>query len=194
MIEIDSFSLSLAQIRLNLSGSRSVVISFPGTSTWGVFFKGSSDGSALDDDNDGLEEALSEITDLNLVRHDSAIGDVSLHISPLHKSLGMIEELANNTAGQLDVPPFTATGLARSSFAVFVEIVIDENTFHTSAPFHLQSVISHKPPAPGTKYIDLFSSELELLDKSNQPTGNYMKIDYYIPNFILSTGNDCVLH
>jgi len=194
IFEIDTFDLSLVQIRLILSKSRTVVISLPGTSQWNVFFEGSTyDGSALDDDNDGLDDVISEISNLNLARLDSTLGNVSMHLYSRNRTLGIMEELANFTPGRLDVPPFTATGAVRSSFAAFVEIVIDKKIYHTSLPYHLQSDLYHKPPAPGTKYIDPFSSSLELLDESDLPTGNYMKIDYYIPNFILSPGNTWML-
>jgi len=63
------------------------------------------------------------LTELELTG-TSSLGPMTVKLDPARVSLGEIEELANNTPGTLDLPPFTATGTAFSFFDVFLQVEV----------------------------------------------------------------------
>lgn len=179
--ETDSFPNSYARIRLILPDASTEYVSLIGPSIWQVFFEGASAGKANDDNGNGLDDVATELTNLNLVGTGSAVGPVILRVNSLWKSIGGIEEMANNTPGTLDVPPFTATGMASSFFDVYAEIEINGQIFHTKQTQRLHKNINHKPPMQGVTYTSLSPTPLILYNESGDPTAMNMIIDSYIP-------------
>ena len=120
-VEEDYFEETTALVQLVGSGPNDVPVSFVlrGPSEAHVFFEGPSEGDAFDDDDNGLDEVETELISLDLTD-----GAVSLRLRPGRRSPGEIEEQENNTAGRLDVRPFTQIGRADSFFDVFFEIQI----------------------------------------------------------------------
>ena len=126
-------------------------------------------GTAVDADGDGLDEVPTELVQLELVGMSSK-GPVLLRLDPDSPATGQIEEQANNTPGVLDLPPFTAAGLADSFFDVFVEIELGGNVYQSAAAERLQAVISAAPAAPGETYATyLGMTPIDLLDNNGKP-------------------------
>lgn len=84
------------------------------------------------------------------------MGPVHVHLNPFRISWGEIEERANNTAGVLEVPPFTEMGSADSFFDVFVMITVETPNgpivLLNHDPKVMRTVIFHKPPEEGATY------------------------------------------
>jgi len=177
--EIDVFPVSLAQITLALPDGSSEVVNLAGPTTVEVSIPPT--GQAGDSDGDGLDDVATVMTDLEL-RGSSSFGPVLVTLDPNKKTIGQIEEKANNTPGILDVPPFAATGTADSFFDVNYEIHIGGRVFHARGPIHMTSVITHKPPAPGDTYVNPFTEPVELLDANGNPTGIKIVKEVHTPN------------
>jgi len=101
---------------------------------------------------------------------------------PYRQSLGEIEELANNTPGILDVPPFTVTGQAESYFDLFFEVEAGGVVMHGEQPARLRAMISHKPPRPNEVYLDLDPQPIDLVDINGNPTGVRVMNEALSPN------------
>jgi len=69
----------------------------------------------VDNDLDGREEVQTEMVQLDLAGLSPRLGPVRVRLNPHLRSLGQLEEATNNTAGVLDVRPFTNTALRRVS-------------------------------------------------------------------------------
>jgi hypothetical protein len=177
-VEIDYFPNTTAQITLQSPSGQSEVVSLSGPTTVKVNIP--PNGAAADSNGNGLDDVATEITQLDL-DGTSSMGPVMVTLNPGHRSFGMIEEVANNTPGILDIPPFTATGMANSFFDVFVEITVNGQTLHPSNAVHMTSLIHHKPPAPGDSYVNPFTQPIPLLDANGNPTGFYLLSEVHTP-------------
>jgi hypothetical protein len=178
-IEVDSFGNTLAEIVLQLPSGAYEAVQLAGPTTVHVFIP--SNGAATDTDGNGLDDVMSEMVQLDLTGN-SSLGPVSVHLDPAHPSMGRIEERTNNTPGILDVPPFTPTGSANSFFDIFLELEIDGVILHPSTPLHMESVITHKPPAPGDTYVNPFTQPVDLLDANGRVTGVRIVREVHVPN------------
>jgi len=167
-VEVDIFPNTFAQITLAKPDGGTEVVNLSGPTTVEVLI--GLNGQAGDTDGDGLDQVPTEMTQLDL-RGISSLGPVQVTLDPSHRSVGEIEEKANNTPGILDVPPFAATGAADSSFAVYYLIKVGDRAFHPAEPIKMTSVIHHKPPGPGDDYVNRFTEPVELLDENGKPTG-----------------------
>ena len=137
-----------------------------------VYFEGASEGSANDGNGNGRDEVRTEMLELNLMGVSPTLGPVHIRLNPNLPSLGEIEETANNTAGVLDLPPFTPTGTAESYFNLFFQVEAGGQTFYTVVPKRMSSVITHKPPGPTDYYQNV--EKIPLLDANGNPTGYYL--------------------
>jgi hypothetical protein len=177
--EIDSFPVSLAlltiqttngQETLKLAGPTVVQVSIP------------EEGWAADVDGDGLDSVPTEMQFLTLKGLTKARQKVTLSLDSTQPTLGQIKEQVNNTPGTLDLPPFTAQGTADSFFDVFVEVDIDGQKFKPSGSLHMQSVLAHKPPGPRDRYVNPFTTPIDLLDANGKPTGIQLVKEIHVPN------------
>src|SRR6266700_2529635 len=181
--EIDVFPYSLAQITLQAPGAAPEVVTLAGPTTVQVGI--GPNGEAADTDGNGLEQVPTEITQFEVRGTSQLFGPITVRLRdpslpPYHRSLGQIEEQSNQTQGILDVPPFTAAGMANSFFDVFFEVDVGGRVFHNNAPKRMQSIISHKPPAPGE--TDVGSEPTQLFDQKDQPTGIIIGASRHTPN------------
>jgi len=111
---------------------------------------------------------------------------VTVRLNEARPSVGEIEELANNTPGVLDLPPFAATGAADSFFDIFVELEVGRRgqfqVLHTQEAIRLASEITHKPPARGEVYRNAPTGPVELFNANGQPTGVKLVREIHVPN------------
>ncbi len=141
-----------------------------GASSVLVFFEGGNEGDADDENDNGLDEVATEIVSLDL-RGYSSWGVITETGRTDLPTRGEIEEQVNNTPGTLDVDPF-APGSADSFFDVWPEITLAGNRLHTFVTLPLSTVINHKPPQNGERYVTVASPEAELVDAaSGTPSG-----------------------
>jgi hypothetical protein len=181
IVEIDQFEYSSGQIELQLPDGSSERISLGGTSTMAVYFEGTTEGLANDDDDDGLDEVPTEIVALNLTG-SSSFGNVNMHLHPLVLASGEMEEASNTTTGILDITPFDSGGTwtVDSFFDVYFEIEIGGMTLRTEEPIRWISDITHKPPAPNDIYQS--QEQVELFDEAGNFTGLLLTANEYHPN------------
>jgi hypothetical protein len=178
-VEVDYFPNTTAQITLQYPGGGSEVVALNGPTTVNVNIP--PNGAASDTDGSGLDEVSTEMTQLEL-SGVSSMGLVKVSLNPNLRSLGEIQETANNTPGILDIPPFTAGGTANSFFDIFVDVQIGAQTFHPAGPLHMNGLITHKPPGPGDTYTNTFLTPVPLLDANGNPTGFQILREVHTPN------------
>lgn len=129
-----------------------------------VFFEGTKEGEADDDDMDGFDEVETELAAIELRGH-SVMGPVSIGLRGDLTSSGEIAERTNEHAGILEVAPFDDAGVAAESFFdVWPEISIGEALFQTASALHVESLIGHKPPLDGERYVNPYLHPEELID------------------------------
>jgi hypothetical protein len=143
-IEIDVMDFVIGEIELTTPLGREMV-EVNGTATQKVFFEGALEGMADDNDGDSLEEVELELTELLLTGVSQIYGPVQLCLDPNVVSTGVIEEKVNNTPGVLDVPPFTASGLANVYFDVHIEVDVGGVLFNKDFFSRFSCQIVHKP-------------------------------------------------
>jgi|GEM_PF-3499819 len=182
-VEVDRFPESVASVEVLLPDGRSDVIGLVGPTTVNVFI--GPNGEASDTDGNGRDQVRTEMVELNLKGSSTLLGAVSLRLRdpskhPFQKSLGQIEEISNTIPGILDVPPFTAAGMAVSSFDVFFEMEAGGQVYHTDVPKRMRSIIRHKPPEGGATYE--FPEVIELVDENDRPTGIKLIRTAHTPN------------
>ncbi len=178
--QVDSFNHSRCQLQMTTPDLGVQTVQLTGNSTMRVFFEGLTQGSAQDDDGDGLDEVQTELTQWTFSGTNPALGLVQMHLGSHGPSLGEMEEQTNNTPGTLDVPPFTATGTCDSFFDVFLEVQLPGQVLHSQTPIHLTETINHKPPVVGNIWDSLGS--VQLYDAGNNPTRYYASTIAYEPN------------
>jgi len=145
-----------------------------------VYFEGTAEGDATDNDGDGREEVAAVLTGLDVTGLSSTLGPVRMTLNPNIPSLGEMEETANSTAGVLDLPPFAASGTADSFFDVFFQIEVAGQTYSTRQPAHWAGVIHHKPAAPGDLHGCV--EPVELYDQFGLPTGILLTVSFPPPH------------
>jgi len=143
-------------------------------------FDGPQEGSANDDDNDGRDEVDTEMAALDLSGRGPTLGPVNMRLRPGIRSLGEIEENANNNPGKLDIPPFTPTGSADSFFDIFFEVEFGGYVFHNASPLRWYDVINHKPPQNAS--YESFDT-IPLVDNNGNPTGFSIGPSLYRPGY-----------
>jgi hypothetical protein len=179
-IEIDTFTNTTAQVTLQKADGSTEVVNLSGPTT--VHVKINPDGTGASDSNgNGLDQVETEMVAMSLTGN-SSMGAMQVHLRPGFPTLGQIEETANTQPGRLDLPPFAASGTAQSFFDVFVDLVLPTGTLHPQGPLHLESLIHHKPPAPGDEYVNPFTQPVPLLDANGNPTGLYIVREVHTPN------------
>jgi hypothetical protein len=124
---------------------------------------------------------------LSLRGTGSMVGPVQLSLRRGLTSAGQMEERMNNTAGVLDVPPFTETGTVDSFFDVYVELRAEGETLYADGPLLLTGVISHKPSRSGEIYDGRGS--VALLYAAGSPTGMRLWITQFRPSPCERCGN-----
>jgi hypothetical protein len=136
-----------------------------------VLFEGVTEGDAADDSGNSRDEVETEIVSLNLLGYSPQFGPVMEKTRPFTPTLGEIEEQTDNTPGTLDVDPF-APGNASSFFDLWAEITLSGTRRYTLVPLTIVTVINHKPPKNGERYITTATPEAELVDAvSGNPSG-----------------------
>jgi len=172
---------STGSVRVELVQPR--LIPSVGPSEINVLFEGTQQGQADDDDMDGFDEVETEIVTMDLRGH-SALGPVSVSQRVDLTSSGKIAELTNQRPGILEVEPFDGAGVpAESFFDVWTEIRIGDQLLNTAAPLPLQTVIAHKPPQNGERYVNPFLQPVELIKPSTgEGTGLFIVRQLYQPN------------
>jgi len=148
-----------------------------------VFFEGDQEGDALDDDNDGLDEVVTEIVSMDLSGM-SSLGPVSIGVRSDRPSLGQISEQVNQRPGTLEVAPFDESGQqADSFFDVWPVVEVGGQVFYTSESLLIETVISHKPPRDGERYVNPFDTRVELIDPaSGAGTGIFIIREIHQPD------------
>lgn len=184
VVETDVFPNSLAQITLSIPNRGTETLNLSGPTTVNVFFEGK-EGGASDTDNDGLDQVKTEITLFEVKGSSPTLGPVTVrlrspNLPPYQHTVGEIEEMENLTRGMLDVMPFANTGKANSYFNVFFEIEVGGRIYYNPVPKRMQSVITHKPPAPGE--TDVGDTPVELVDENGNPTGIIVGASRHTPN------------
>lgn len=167
VLETDSFPNSQAVVTVTGPGPLSDTVTLSGPTTVVVNI-----GVVEDADGDGREQVQTEIVSMTLTGTSAVYGPLTVRVRdsakhPNQRSTGEIEETANNTPEVLDIPPFTATGSADSFFDVFFEIEVANlggAKFHNHTPKHMQTTITHKPPAEGEVYQN--PDVIELFDEN----------------------------
>ena len=163
LIEVDQIPMSEPETEIITPlGKEKLTVSGPLTQH--VFFEGINEGAASDDNGDGLDDVELEIVDLDWTGNGPLLGPVRLRVHPDIPSVGLIEEMANNTPGILDVPPFTAAGLADMTLDFYFEIEFGGQVLYTDQPSRLEAIINHKPPGPlnwfsVNEYIPLLNAD-----------------------------------
>ncbi len=172
VIEHDLFANSIGQILLDVQGTP-VLVAAVGPTQVDVFFEGANEGDALDDDDDGLDEVVAEVVQLDLVG-PTPLGTVHVRLNPDRRSLGEITELVNNTPGRLDVDPF-AEGDANSYFDMSFIVELNGRELVPARATRVETVIGHKPPGDGERYLFAPTDPVQLLDRvTGEPSGIFV--------------------
>ncbi|MBI3193044.1 MAG: putative Ig domain-containing protein [Ignavibacteriae bacterium] len=183
--EIDHFPKTVAQITLQYPDQSTETISLIGPTT--VEVNVTPTGGASDSDGDGRDEVTTEIVSLDL-RGNSSMGWVKVGLDPIHPTVGLIEETANNTPGTLDISPFRPLGTAESFFDVFFEIEVGGMKLYGSQAATMRAIITHKPPALAETYTNLQGQPpIMLVDSFGNPSGITMISEIHIPNPYIET-------
>jgi len=157
------------------------LIPLVGPSEVNVQFEGTQ-GQAYDDDMDGFDEVDTELVAIDL-RGCSALGAVLVGLRAGLTSSGQIAELTNQHPGTLEVAPFDDAGVSAESFFDFwPEIGIGEQVFNTASFLPLQTLIAHKPPQNGERYVNPYLQPVEMLDRNiGMGTGLFIVRQTYQP-------------
>jgi hypothetical protein len=177
-VERDIFPRTLAAITLETPLGRETV-RLRGPTTVYVFIDEET-GAASDSDGDGLDQVKTQMTRFDL-RGYSSLGPVVVRLNEDRLSRGEIEEVANNTQGKLDIPPFTNTGAANSFFDVFFEVQVAGQLLHNAQPLRMESRITRKPPATGNAYRNPFTQTVTLVNANGQPTNIKLVREIHVP-------------
>jgi len=154
-IEVDYFDTSIATIEFQTPSGEQFSVEMMGTSTIKVFFERDFEGSADDDDNDSLDEVVTELLELDLRGIVPKMGEVCLGLDARVPTLGEIEEDSDEKTGRLDIEPFLSCGTAQSHFYANFELVIEERPMYPERVPRWQAVVKEKPFAAGDVYEHL---------------------------------------
>jgi hypothetical protein len=184
-VEVDTFPLPQAQMTLVIpivgGGTRMETVNLTGTATIQTMI--GPDGSCGDSNNNGLDDAVAQMTSLTL-SGNSSLGPIQVTLDGSQPTMGLIEEQANLVPGILDVPPFTPGGTAKSFFDVFFDFNAGGTILHNGVPLHMTSIITHKPPGPGDTFTSVNTSNIDLLTSAGQPSGFQLVSGVFVPNCI----------
>lgn len=186
-IEVDFFDTSIATIELEIPSGEQLSVELMGTSTFKVFFESDFEGSAGDDDNDSLDEVVTELIQLDLSGAGPRIGDVHLGLDRRVPTLGEIEEDADDKTGRLDIPPFLSCGTAQSYLYANFEIEIEGIRMYPERVPRWQTVVKEKPVAPGDVYEYL--EGIRLVDSDGVQTGFTLMTVRFMPEACGSPGH-----
>jgi hypothetical protein len=147
-VEADTFGVCL-KMKIDFVGIGLSDVQVSGPAIQKTYYEGSTSGSAIDDDSNGLDEVVSRLADIRLTGNDPSVGQVILRLHPIIPSLGQVEETVNSTTGTLDIQPFTPTALADSFFDVFFAIELPDMglCFYPNQPIRLAGKIDKIPPS-----------------------------------------------
>jgi hypothetical protein len=181
VVEKDTYPDMDASMDLLLPDGTQSMVNLNGQMTMNVYFEGGAEGTAYDDNGNGLDEVQTELTALNL-NGNASVGPISIELNPQSPSLGQLEEQVNNTPGVLDVPPFTPTGTVNSFFDIWPEVTVNGAVMTTAQSIRLAGLFDHKPAGPCTILLNPDPAKwYDLLDKQANPTG----IKIRIPQIVL---------
>ncbi|MHC4575348.1 MAG: hypothetical protein ACYS76_14665 [Planctomycetota bacterium] len=179
VVEIDVLDDSMAELELVFPDGQTTPLELEGNSTTHVFFELDTEGSAFDDDGDGLDEVRTELEQLNLTGFKPELGVVQMSLDAGAPSHGQMEERTNSTPGTLDVPPFTSEGLVESFFDIFFKIEFGGMLMYGETPLPCSGWFTRKPAAPGEAYED--PNLIRLVDSDGVPTGYALDNTRYKP-------------
>lgn len=168
-IERDPFPETIGQLLLDVQGTP-VLVGAAGPTEIEVLFEGTAEGLAVDDDGDGRDEVVAQVTNLELAG-PTPLGQINISLNPNVPSLGQIEELTNNTPGLLDVDPFVP-GDADSFFDLSLIVELNGRQMAPLQPTRVESVFLDKPPTSGERLLFAPRRPVQLFDlATGQPTG-----------------------
>ncbi len=170
--EVDYFGRTKAEIEISAGPITETVI------LWGWATVQAAIGSDGATQNfAGPDQVQTELVSMSLTGESTRLlpGPVKLSISaedlahspPIFLSEGFITELMDDNPGVLDVAPFGSGGSGDSFFDVFFEIEVSGQVLHTHSAKHMQTIISHKPPAEGETYVGV--NPVQLFDQLHNP-------------------------
>ncbi|MGB5439711.1 MAG: VPLPA-CTERM sorting domain-containing protein [Gammaproteobacteria bacterium] len=166
-------ALSLAGVSLELISPTgfSEFILLNGTTQYFVVYP-FAEGSAVDGNFNGREEAATELISLNL-SGNSSLGSIVIALDPSSASKGGLEEQVNINTEILDVPPFTTGPLFVDSFInIFVDISIGSLVLHNLDPIQLAGTWS-QVPSTNNEFVAMFADfePVTLFDENGFDTG-----------------------
>ena len=129
-----------------------------GTSTMEVSV--GSAGQATDTNGNGLDDVAVQLTTWTFAGYSATYGPVTLYMSSGSPSAGLMEELANNTPGTLDVSPFAPTGQVSSYLDMFLEVQMGGQTLYNTAAKPISGTFYHEPAIQGDTYTNYSSTTL----------------------------------
>ena len=168
------------------AGGNTTTVRSPGTLTVAVDL-----ASIGDADSDGLDEVTVEVIEASVVATDPALGTITIVLSDenIHpaidqRSFGVLEENQNLTPGELDLPPYAASGSAAMRLELFLQATSDSilvpGRAHIDTPLILEGTVSANPPAPGDVLVMQNDQPIALLNDSDALftiLGNTLTID-----------------
>jgi hypothetical protein len=179
VVEIDEMDTSTGIVDLVSPSGGSYTVELIGTSKMHTFFERDFEGSANDDDGNGLDEVKTELVELSLSGFDPELGQVHLGLDQSTPTMGQIEERTNILTGMLDLSPFDEGGYADSFFDVYAEIEVGGTLMYVARPMFWRGVLNKKPAAPGDTYENL--EAVKLVDAHGTETGWTLGAVRYVP-------------
>ncbi|MHC4880489.1 MAG: choice-of-anchor L domain-containing protein, partial [Planctomycetota bacterium] len=175
-VEEDYFYSTIDTVTIQDPTGGQETISLTGSIGFRVFFDGILEGHAVDDNQNGRDEVQAELIELNLSGFTGDGTPLNVTLNPMFPSVGLIEELVNNTPGVLDVDPFVS-GLADSFFDVFFQVDVGGTVmFNDGTANRWVSTISQKPAGPDEPYTN--TGTQPLFDNNGNPTG-FLVVDEF---------------
>jgi hypothetical protein len=183
-VEVDDMIFSLGRVKVlgPLGNSETV---FEGGARMLVYFEGD-EGVADDDNGNALEEVDAQIINFDMPGMNLMYGPIRLRERSEIMSMGVIEEVMNNTVGILDVPPFTAAGEADMDFDMFFEVEMGGRLYYSDSPIRMSLRIDHKPPEDGFEFFQ-GPETVQLVDAYGQYTGYALWFAWDMDYFAIET-------
>ena len=179
-VEIDVLSNVVCMQTLQVPDGTTETLSMKGSATIHVFFEGTQEGMADDDDGDMLDEVQIELVELSLSGFSWLAGShVHMRLDTDFRSMGQMEETTDSNTGVLDVPPF-GSGTVESFFDVFFEVEMLGQIFYGEGPLRWQGLLREKPAGPEDFYES--PQDVRLIDEYGQVTGLRWSTDRFHPN------------
>lgn len=182
VVEVDTFTHSTCRVELIMPDASRHILDLAGPSVMEVWFEGPSEGIAIDNNGNGLDEVETQLTAMNLGGYHSLLGIARVSLNPQAASMGQMEEVLNNTPGILDIPPFISSGPVDSFFDVYIEIDLPDIgvKLYNQVPMRCISIITHKPPEAGNIYHA--QGPFVLYDQNGDHSGVLIDELFYHPN------------